>query len=63
MVLVNVAFIIIPTIIFILYYCIAMKLFCQRSDASDDSVIVDDNRISVKIEMECVGNINADTNT
>ena len=63
MVLVLVAFIIIPSIIFVLCYCIAMILFCQRSDdASDDSVIEDGNYISVKLEMEYLGNINVDIN-
>ena len=61
--LVFVTFIIFLTIIFISYSCIVMRLFCQGSDAHDDSVIEDGNCSLVKIEMEYVGNINVDINT
>ena len=63
MVLVFVVFIIILSTIFVLYHCIAIKWFCQRSDdASGESVIEDDNYVDVKLEMENLGNINFDMN-
>ena len=63
MVVVFVASIIIPSIFFVLCYCIAMILFCLRSDdLIDDSDIEDGNDIPVKLEMEYLGNINIDIN-